>query len=69
MKKMLNILENVIMLISHLKLFIKSIRIKLVKEDYKKFGGLILGKISILSIIPKKINIGILTRPKQILLK
>ena len=43
--------------------------IKLVKEDYKKFGGLTLGKIYILSIILKKINIGILIRLKPILLK
>jgi len=47
----------------------KNIKIKFLKEDYKKFGGLILGNKFIQNIIMKKINIGIHTKEKQILLK
>ena len=37
----------------------KNIKIKFLKEDYKKFGGFKLGKIYFQNITMKKINIGI----------
>jgi hypothetical protein len=55
------------MLISHLNKYMMNIKIKFLKEVYKKFGGLIRGKIFILNIIQKKINIGILIMLKPIL--
>ena len=47
----------------------KNIKIKFLKEDFKKYGGLILGKTYIQSIILKKINIGTLITLKLYLLK
>ena len=63
---MLDILENVIMHIFLLNKYIKNMKIKYLKEVFKKFGGLKHGKIFIQNIIQKKINIGILIKLKQI---
>lgn len=57
------------MLIFLLEKFMISFRIKFLKEDFKKYGGLILGKIFILSTKLLKINIIILIKLKLILVK
>ena len=66
---MLDILESVIMLIFHFVKFMKNIKRKFLNEVYKKYGGLTLGKTFIQNTIMKKINIGILTKGKLIILK
>lgn len=57
------------MLIFPLEKFMISFRIKFLKEDFKKYGGLILGKIFILSMKLLKISIIILIKLKLILVK
>ena len=57
------------MLIFLLERYMKNFLIKLLNEDFKMFGGLILGKIFIQSIIQKKINFFILIKQKHYLLK